>query len=374
MKKASELIPWKVTDISLRPYKEMWSMNPSIHFDGTLWRCLLRCTDYAMPDGIAIRSSKAQPGESRTRNALVIFDPGTWKPLEIYKVHERDELPRAPCENLGYEDVRIFTTDRGGLQGIAASLHLRRASAMSSQNRIPEQVVLGFNENYDVVAARPLRGTWSDTPQKNWAPFDRCAEPRFLYSIGSGALFDERGELAENAARILPATGVSQRRWRAPDAPTRKRARGRALAAEEARAHVQEREHRRQSRRDKSFDALDREARGLHAGAVSSLGTLRGGTQLCRVAADAWLGVGHEMMLVKKRKYYWHVWYLVDARGRMRAASPSMKFAQSGIEFAAGLAIEGDRVVVSFGVDDMECRLGETRLPEVLAMLRPIEG
>ena len=42
MKRADELIPWKVTDISLRPFKDMWSMNPSIHFDGTLWRCVLR--------------------------------------------------------------------------------------------------------------------------------------------------------------------------------------------------------------------------------------------------------------------------------------------------------------------------------------------
>lgn len=32
------------------------------------------------------------------------------------------------------------------------------------------------------------------------------------------------------------------------------------------------------------------------------------------------------------------------------------KLASSSIEFAAGLAIDGDRVVVSFGVDDMECR------------------
>ena len=100
---------------------------------------------------------------------------------------------------------------------------------------------------------------------------------------------------------------------------------------------------------------------------------LRGGTQLVRVTEDAWLGVGHEMKFVSGKKYYWHTWYLVDARGKMIAASESMKLAQAGIEFAAGMAIDGDRVVVSFGVDDMDCRLGETKLSAVMEILKPIE-
>ena len=58
MKQASELIPWKVTDISVYPYgRDYWSMNPSIHLDvdGT-WRCVARIVDYAMPNGVTIRS------------------------------------------------------------------------------------------------------------------------------------------------------------------------------------------------------------------------------------------------------------------------------------------------------------------------------
>ena len=42
MKDAKDLFPWKVTDISIRPYEGFWSMNPSIHYDGALWRCTLR--------------------------------------------------------------------------------------------------------------------------------------------------------------------------------------------------------------------------------------------------------------------------------------------------------------------------------------------
>lgn len=359
MKKASDFISWKVTDISLRPYKEMWSMNPSIHFDGAQWRCLLRCTDYAMPDGAVIRSSRARPGEARTKNAMVIFDPSSWKPIEIYKVRERDGVQRAPCENIGFEDIRIFTTDRGGLQGIAASLHLLRETA--SRNKTPEQVLLTFDENYDISAARPIRGAWNEAPQKNWVPFDRCAEPRFLFSIARGELFDDCGALRDEGAGAQPASRPRRRTY-PPDEDKRDRARERARDAEYARAREQERARRRNPRPFRDQPAESR-----------SLAALRGGTQLCRVGDDAWLGVGHEMQLVQDRKYYWHVWYLVDSRGKMKAASPPMKLAQNGIEFAAGLAIDGDRVVVSFGVDDMECRLGETTLPEVLAVLSPVD-
>ena len=97
---------------------------------------------------------------------------------------------------------------------------------------------------------------------------------------------------------------------------------------------------------------------------------LRGGTQLIQVGDDAWLGVGHDMQFVGGKKHYWHIWYLVDAHGRMTAASEPMKLARNGIEFAAGMGIDGDRVIVSFGVDDMECKLAETSLAAVLALFK----
>jgi len=207
VKRADELIPWKVTDISLRPFKEMWSFNPSIHFDGQLWRCVLRCSDYAMPGGTTIRSGKAKPGESRTKNAMVIFDPATWKPVEIYKMSEHDNLPRAPSGSVGYEDVRIFRTDRYGLQGIGASLHLRRTD---DHGQLAEQALLWFDEEYNIVDALPIRGSWSSSPQKNWVPFDHCAEPRFLYSIDEGTMFDARGALRTRDAFVRPSTQVYQ--------------------------------------------------------------------------------------------------------------------------------------------------------------------
>src|SRR5262249_33690409 len=149
------------------------------------------------------RSSSARAGQTRSRNAMVILNPDSWEPVEIYKMYERDALTRVPVESVGYEDIRIFVTDKGGLQGIAVALELSRGTA-SSQCRHPEQVLLSFDGNYDIREARPIRGSpWSDGPQKNWAPFDHCVEPRFLYSIGEGTLFDASGRI-QGDALVLP--------------------------------------------------------------------------------------------------------------------------------------------------------------------------
>lgn len=425
MKTAEDLLPWKVTDISLRPYDGLWSMNPSIHFDGELWRCVLRCCDYAMPGGVTIRSKNARSVGQQTKNVMVIFDPQSWQPIKIFKIHEKDGLPRASTPHFGYEDMRIFKTDKGGLQGIAAALHLSREHRVIDgmpQHQPPEQVLLSFDENYDIVHAHPIRGDgWSGTPQKNWVPFDHCAEPRFLYSIDKGTMFDERGSIHGATARVMPSSRAL------PVLPHVLFA-GQPLPAAEPpkeqpvtrvdRETPKNQDHRvpmlrggsdvrlvrggrvtldalasRPSSRPLPRSATPRPAaahpaprpaarhadvdstRVVSAGRahVPKYDGLRGGTQLSRVGAEAWLGVGHQMKFVSGKKYYWHVFYLVDARGNMTAASEPMKLAPNGIEFAAGLAIDGDRAVISFGVDDMKCHLGETSLAAVLKVLRPIE-
>jgi len=197
MKDAKDVIPWKVTDISARPYDDFWSFNPSVHFDGSTWRCVLRCCDYAMPKGVTVRSKSARPTGQQTKNAMVILDPESWKIVQVFKMHEKDGLPRESVAHVGFEDMRIFKTEKGGLQGIAASLHLKRdrkSTDGNSPRQPPEQVLLSFDASYDIVGAQPIRGDgWSGTPQKNWVPFDHVIEPRFLYSIDKGTLFGDRG-------------------------------------------------------------------------------------------------------------------------------------------------------------------------------------
>lgn len=409
MKAAEELLPWRVTDISLRPYDGMWSMNPSIHFDGQLWRCTLRCCDYAMPGGVTIRSKSARPVGQQTKNAMIIFDPQAWQPAKVFKIHEKDGMPRAATPHFGFEDMRIFRTDKGGLQGIAAALHLSRAHRSIDrmpQHQPPEQVLLSFDENYDIVHAHPIRGDgWSGTPQKNWVPFDHCAEPRFLYSIDKGTMFDDRGAVHGAAAQVRPSisahnlgpstlferlTAPVPAPQREPPAhteeasrpPTERKTpmlrsgdmrivRGGRVALDTLSSRPSSRPTPRPSApRHSTVDSTRMVSSGRVR--VPKYDGLRGGTQLSRVGDDAWLGIGHQMKFVNSKKYYWHVFYLVDSRGSMKATSEPMKLAPNGIEFAAGLAIDGDRAVISFGVDDMKCRLGETSLSAVMGVLQPI--
>jgi len=371
---------------------------------------------------------------------MVILDPATWKPIQIFKMRERDDHPRTPSANVGFEDMRIFKTDRGGLQGIAASLHLQRdtrPAAGGAQHQPPEQVLLSFDSDYNIVAARPIRGdSFSGTAQKNWVPFDDCAEPRFLYSIGKGTMFSDRGavhgdaavvRLSERArALVAPAPNdhaqaVREDHERAAQDDQAQQESERIERIEQAersqREHAEKERVKKESAK-KSADPRTRLAvrgtdvsvvRGRRlthdtvtsrpsyvAGQARLAGTgrvntessrnltsgrtlmpryegLRGGTQLVRVAEDTWLGIGHEMRFVRGLKYYFHVWYTTNSRGKLMAASEQMKLASEGIEFAAGMAIDGERIVVSFGVDDMKSMLGETTLSAVLESLKPIK-
>jgi hypothetical protein len=423
-----------VTDISIRPFEGYWSFNPSIHFDGELWRCVLRCCDYAMPDGVTVRSNRAVMGQ-QTKNAMVIFDPKEWAPIQIYKMHERDDLPRTPTPHAGYEDMRLFKTDAGGLQGIAASLHLKRGTQVADGslfnplhnqlgplNQPPEQVLLSFDEEYNIVAAQPIRGGgWSGTPQKNWVPFDDCSEARFLYSIGKGTMFDASGSVYGERATVRPsirstsATLPVRCATTPPPLPpplpfSLELASALREESEEGKSEEPDHEDRRARSRRPDLRMMIRGTdvqivRGKRAAVMSApspprtprpaamslggaestrvLGTgrmllpryegLRGGTQLVRVDEESWLGIGHEMKFVNGKKYYWHVFYLVDSQGMMKAVSEPMKLAPNGIEFAAGMAVDGDRIVVSFGVDDMASRLGETRLSAVMEVLQKID-
>lgn len=335
---AAELIPWKVKDISIRPFAGYWCMNPSINFDGELWRCVIRCADYSMPNGVMIRGEHAVPTHAQTRNVMVIFDPKTWRPIKVYPMAELDGMPRVPkCTSRGFEDIRLFRTDRGGLQGIAASLHLERKTGHA-----PEQVILSFDNKYNIVDAKPIRGPWSGTPQKNWVPFDGVEEPRFLYSIERGVLFDDTKQISAVVPIGKPFNPCPDNRGN-----TEVKVMRRVLPVNASRAQP------------------------------LGYGGIRGGSQLVRFgngSKSAWLGIGHEMRFVNRKKFYYHTFYVVDANGKMLAKSDPMKLISNGIEFAAGMVIDGDRLVISFGVDDAECRLGETRLPAVLEVLKPMES
>jgi hypothetical protein len=292
----------------------------------------------------------------------------------------------------GYEDMRLFWTEAGGLQGIAASTHLKRKTKFSVH---PEQVIVSFRTDgseqsdpnaYDIVKVHPIRGEKWDRPQKNWAPFDRATEPRFLYSIERGIVASADGPMVDDDAQLAEPAGAGRpvRHDLRQHPLTRARAPG-SITSQPSGIITGGRPPARMSMPPSATEArivasvTRSEARVVGGGQRYS--GLRGGTQLVYIGmtagsygdrVDTWLGLGHEMVLRGGKKFYWHRFYTVDSNGMMLARSGPMKLAPEGIEFAAGMAIDGDRVVISFGVDDAMCRLGETTLEDIMWCLEEV--
>src|SRR4051812_47430940 len=98
MKSVTTLLhPWRVENISLRPFKGFYSFNPSIHRDADgMYRVLMRNCDYHAPNGV-VMANRARGGKTLTRNAMAVLDPKTWQPITITEMRELDGLDRYPA-------------------------------------------------------------------------------------------------------------------------------------------------------------------------------------------------------------------------------------------------------------------------------------
>lgn len=105
-------------------------------------------------------------------------------------------------------------------------------------------------------------------------------------------------------------------------------------------------------------------------GSPVCLTDLRGGSQL--VAHDGgWLCVTHEVAWRPERVYL-HRFVKFDTDFRVVAVSDPWYFRHVGIEFCAGLARDGDRLVASFGVNDASAHLALFEPKSVDRLLRPV--
>lgn len=357
MRQADEILPWNVTNISWRPFPGFFSFNPSIHFDPTigLWRCLMRNADYSAPHGI-VQANMRKGGRIQTRNVMAVLDPDTWRAASLYEMHEHDGLARnAQASAQGFEDLRLFRTERDGLVAIATAMMLRPAPEQKQ-----EMVLLRLDDEYNVIAAEPIRGPWNDVPQKNWAPFDGALGIQFLYSIERGIVFNAQGPVISPVIvpAPLPAKVVTDRSGGI-----------RYNGGVETRMITKPRPMERAD----GTNSMPREVRAVKSD-WSSPG-LRGGSQLIAIGDDRWLGIGHKMQWFGGKKNYWHVWFTCTGQGRLLDQSEPIKLSKCGIEFAAGLALEegSDRLVVSYGTEDLDSWLAVTELSAVLEKLEPIE-
>ena len=98
----------------------------------------------------------------------------------------------------------------------------------------------------------------------------------------------------------------------------------------------------------------------------------RGGSQLVPLAEGRWLALVHEVAEDAGRRIYEHRFVSFDEADGfgIDGVSPTFAFREKrAIEFAAGLAVKGDRLVASFGVRDAEAWIAEMSLAEISSLL-----
>lgn len=109
-----------------------------------------------------------------------------------------------------------------------------------------------------------------------------------------------------------------------------------------------------------------------HAASTRIAAGFRGGSQLVPIDGGRWLALVHEVAEDEGRRIYEHRFVAFDEAADWAVCGVSLPFAfreLRAIEFAAGLARKGDRLVASFGVRDAEAWLVEMTLPEVRNLL-----
>ena len=102
----------------------------------------------------------------------------------------------------------------------------------------------------------------------------------------------------------------------------------------------------------------------------------RGGSQAVLVEPGLWLACVHEVGMNGGHRVYEHRLVLFDENDnwRMVKTSPPFVFHKPfSIEFVAGMAVKGDRLVISFGDMDRTAHLVELRLTDVLKFLVALE-
>jgi hypothetical protein len=112
-----------------------------------------------------------------------------------------------------------------------------------------------------------------------------------------------------------------------------------------------------------------------HCPAPILAGGFRGGSQLVPVGRGIWMAIVHEVAQDGPRRIYEHRFVEFDeaAGWQIVAVSPPFAFReQRSIEFCAGLAVKGLRMVASFGVRDAEAWLVELSLPDVWRLMERV--
>lgn len=299
---AADLFGAMARPLTFQPEQGWNASNPSICRGPDGLRCIVRTVNYKiLPGGTYV--TPAGDGVICTRNFLLDLDDDlrTTRSVELI-----DEVatPRTNFPIHGFEDARLFFW-RGGWWATATVCDFTPGQR--------EIALLQLDVERGAIArAEPLRGPWSKHPQKNWMPLIDGDDAKLIYTTTPTPM-------------IFDLVGADDR-----DVPFL------------------------------SWHLADRHAVGYQTDWTDSSfthGRLRGGSQAVRVE-DGWIFIVHDVAFPGSGRIYLHRFVKIDNQHKLVALSDPFYFEQLRIEFCAGLARVGDKIVASYAVNDGRARLG----------------
>lgn len=286
-----------------------WSrFNPSIALGSKgEWRCIVRSSNYTIDGDGRYVIPPEDNGVIRTQNYLVDIESDLVAANPLPINTEQVDGDRVPYLVQGFEDCRLFWHDR--------AFHF----SATVRDRHPDgtcQIAVCRLQKNHVATMRLASGRRRH--EKNWMPIPFSWEwgsPQFLYSC------------APTIRRSARAHGPNYY-WTGRDGPWVAR----------------------------SFS---------------------GGSQVVHVPHLGYLAVVHEAITFDQkpvnatnRRIYQHRFVRFNVDFRVIQVSRPFCFHGKGIEFAAGLIVEDNDVIVSYGVNDAQAYLVRLPLEHVRAMLR----
>jgi tetratricopeptide (TPR) repeat protein len=309
VRSAVDLFGAKTWRIPYVPAEPFVAANPSVHYDQGTWRCIVRTLNYRIVNG----TSYIPPDNVIiTRNMMVDLDGDPAHGFSINKAVEmidRSEAPRTDYPCRGFEDCRLF---RAGSKLYCTATVCDFSTEEWGRREI---VLCELDDNdYAIVNATPLRGPWSRYNQKNWMPL---------------AMQDENATIVYS---MLPAATIKV--------------------------------------------GISREARQYRIEGPSEPPLanphLRGGSQLVQIE-DGYLCLIHDVIFGHEyRRTYLHRFVWLDKNFVAKKMSELFYFEHQGIEYAAGLALDGSgkHLVASYSVNDANANLAIFETSTVLKSLR----
>lgn len=111
-------------------------------------------------------------------------------------------------------------------------------------------------------------------------------------------------------------------------------------------------------------------ARGFRGGALTDLPSWLART--CGLGDARWLGVVHESVDFSggsPHRVYWHRLVTMTDAPRLLHISPPFQFERRGVEFAAGIAVHGENLLISYGVGDSRTMLHLSKVESAIRYL-----